>query len=176
MPGTNRLIAITLDATSIGRRSADVEHEREVAIFDILEANQFTLDGNDAGPYRLDLAMQEDRLVLAIRAAEVGEAGESQQPVPVETTSPESPALAVFILSLSPFRRIVRDYFTVCDSYYQAIRTAPASRIQSIDMGRRALHDEGAKLFAERLKGKITVDFDTARRLFTLVCALRWKG
>jgi len=171
MSASDHLIAIELDAKSIGRRSADVEHEREVAIFDILEQNQFQLDGHDAGPYRLDLSMVEDRLVFAISSGAAPPAAAS-----AAAASAAHAALATFILSLSPFRRIVRDYFTVCDTYYQAIRTAPASRIQAIDMGRRALHDEGAKLLIERLQGKITLDSDTARRLFTLVCALRWKG
>jgi uncharacterized protein (UPF0262 family) len=152
-----RLIAITLDERSIVRGNANVEHEREVAIFDLLEGNSFALDGRDDGPYKLTLGIVEDRLVLSVGN---------------ETVDP----LVTHVLSLSPFRRLIKDYFIVCDSYYAAIRSAPPSRIQSIDMGRRALHDEGSRVLAERLKGKITVDHDTARRLFTLICALHWKG
>ena len=153
----SRLIAITLDERSIRRGNANVDHEREVAILDLLEANSFALDGRDEGPYKLTLAIVEDRLVLSVGN---------------DTADP----LVTHVLSLSPFRRLIKDYFMVCDSYYAAIRSAPPSRIQSIDMGRRALHDEGSRLLMERLKGKIGVDHDTARRLFTLICALHWKG
>ncbi len=152
-----RLVAIKLDETSIGRANRNIEHEREVAIFDILESNQFQLEGRDDGPYVLNLAIVEDRLVLAVGQ----EAGGDTFTV---------------VLSLTPLRRVMKDYFIVCESYYHAIRTAPPSRIQSIDMGRRALHDEGSRVLVERLKGKISVDGDTARRLFTLICALHWKG
>jgi uncharacterized protein (UPF0262 family) len=152
-----RLTAIRLDEASIRRGNANIEHEREVAIFDILEANHFALEGRDDGPYTLDLSIVEDRLVFAVGQEEGG-----------DTFS--------FVLSLTPLRRILKDYFLVCETYYQAIRTAPPSRIQSIDMGRRTLHDEGSRVLVERLKGKITVDNDTARRLFTLICALHWKG
>jgi uncharacterized protein (UPF0262 family) len=153
----SRLIAITLDERSIARGNTNVDHEREVAIFDLLDANSFALDGRDDGPYKLTLGIVEDRLVLSVGNEKVD-------------------PLVTHVLSLSPFRRLIKDYFIVCDSYYAAIRSAPPSRIQSIDMGRRALHDEGSRLLAERLKGKITVDHDTARRLFTLVSALHWKG
>ncbi len=153
----SRLTAIKLDEGSIRRGSSNIEHEREVAIFDILEGNRFALDGRDDGPYTLDLSIVEDRLVFA-----VGHQGEGDT--------------FTYVLSLTPLRRIMKDYFIVCESYYQAIRTAPPSRIQSIDMGRRALHDEGSRVLVERLKGKIAVDRDTARRLFTLICALHWKG
>jgi uncharacterized protein (UPF0262 family) len=152
-----RLTAITLDSTSIKRGTSGIEHEREVAIFDILESNFFSLDGRDEGPYTLNLAIAEDRLVLAV----------GQQ---------ASDTVFTVVLSLTPLRRVMKDYFIVCESYYRAIRTAPPSRIQAIDMGRRALHDEGSRVLLERLKGKITVDNDTARRLFTLICALHWKG
>ena len=156
-PTGKRLYEINLDKASIGRTSPNVEHEREVAIFDLLEGNSFALDGHDGGPYRLKLSVVEDRLVL-----KVGDEA--------------SEAIITHVLSLSPFRRIIRDYFTVCESYFQAIRTAPPSRIQAIDMGRRGLHDEGSRLLVERLHGKVGVDHDTARRLFTLICALHWKG
>jgi uncharacterized protein (UPF0262 family) len=152
-----RLVAIELDEASIGRANPNIEHERQVAIFDILESNKFELEGRDDGPYVLNLAIVEDRLVFAV-AQEAG-----------------SDTFTV-VLSLTPLRRVMKDYFIVCESYYQAIRTAPPSRIQSIDMGRRALHDEGTRVLEERLKGKISVDRDTARRLFTLICALHWKG
>lgn len=152
-----RLTAITLDSTSIKRGSSGIEHEREVAIFDILESNFFSLDGRDEGPYTLNLGIAEDRLVLAV----------GQQ---------ASDSVFTVVLSLTPLRRVMKDYFIVCESYYRAIRTALPSRIQAIDMGRRALHDEGSRVLLERLKGKITVDNDTARRLFTLICALHWKG
>lgn len=153
----DRLVAIKLDEASIGRGNSNIEHEREVAIFDILESNRFELDGRKGGPYVLNLSVVEDRLVFAVAPEGGGET-------------------FTVVLSLTPLRRVMKDYFIVCESYYQAIRTAPPSRIQSIDMGRRALHNEGSQILLERLKGKITVDGDTARRLFTLICALHWKG
>jgi uncharacterized protein (UPF0262 family) len=153
----SRLIAVTLDENSIGRSNAEVEHERDVAIFDLIEANSFALEGRDDGPYTLNLSLAENRLVFTV--------GDKER----------APIVHV-MLSLSPFRRLVKDYFLVCETYYQAVRTAPASRIEAIDMGRRALHDEGSHLLLERLKGKINVDIATARRLFTLLCALHWKG
>ncbi len=152
-----KLVAITFDEASIGRGNPNIEHERKVAVYDILEGNRFALDGRDGGPYTLNLSIVEDRLVFAV--AQQG-----------------SDETFTVVLSLTPLRRIMKDYFLVCESYYQAIRSAPPSRIQAIDMGRRALHDEGSRILAERLSGKITVDRDTARRLFTLICALHWKG
>jgi uncharacterized protein (UPF0262 family) len=152
-----RLREVTLDETSIGRTSSDVEHERRIAIFDLIEANYFELDNGRPGPYRLTLAIAEKRLVFDLRDGQ------------------DQPA-AAFMLSLSPFRRIVKDYFLVCESYYAAIKTAPPARIEALDMGRRSLHDEGSQLLMERLQGKIKTDFNTARRLFTLLCALHWKG
>jgi len=152
-----RLVAINLDEASIGRASRNIEHEREVAIFDILESNKFELDGRDGGPYVLNLGLVEDRLVFSVAQQDAEET-------------------FTVVLSLTPLRRVIKDYFIVCESYYEAIRAAPPSRIQSIDMGRKALHDEGSRVLLERLKGKISVDGDTARRLFTLICALHWKG
>jgi uncharacterized protein (UPF0262 family) len=152
-----RLVAITLDEKSTATSNLNIEHEREVAIFDILEGNSFALEGREGGPYKLDLSIIEDRLVLA-----------------VATESDEE--LITHMLSLTPLKRIMKDYFLVCESYYEAIRTAPPSHIQAIDMGRRGLHDEGSSVLLERLTGKIAVDLDTARRLFTLICALHWKG
>lgn len=156
-PGKTRLLAIVLDEASIARGNANIEHEREVAIFDLLEQNSFAVDGRDGGPYKLKLGMTDDKLAFSISS-------ENDEPV------------ITHMLSLTPLRRVMKDYFIVCESYYQAIRSAPPSRIQSIDMGRRGLHDEGSRILADRLKGKVTVDHDTARRLFTLICALHWKG
>lgn len=153
----SRLVEITLDEKSVGRNTPDVEHERKVAIYDLLDENVFALSDRSEGPYTLHLSIAENRLVFA-----VGDV--NREPI----TS--------FMLSLSPFRKIVKDYFLVCDSYYTAIKTAPPSRIEALDMGRRGLHDEGSQLLMQRLEGKIETDFDTARRLFTLICALHWKG
>ena len=152
-----RLVAITLDEASIGRSSRDVEHERAVAIYDLIEQNSFAPVGHDGGPYALNLGLKENRLVFDIRLAD----GE--------------PVVA-HLLSLTPFKKIVKDYFLVCDSYYAAIRTATPDRIEAIDMGRRGLHDEGSRILQDAIKRKIEVDFDTARRLFTLICVLHWKG
>jgi uncharacterized protein (UPF0262 family) len=152
-----RLVAITLDEKSTATSNPNIEYEREVAIFDILEGNTFALAGRDEGPYALNLAIVEDRLVFTI-----ADAGGS--------------TLVTHLLSLTPLKRIMKDYFMICESYYEAIRAAPPSRIQAIDMGRRGLHDEGSQILLERLSGKISVDLDTARRLFTLICALHWKG
>jgi|SRR5882762_1203099 uncharacterized protein (UPF0262 family) len=151
-----RLSDIVLDDT-IGRSTPDVEHERAVAIFDLIEENSFEPVGHPGGPYKLNLSLVDSKLVLTIRT----EAGED---------------VATHILSLTPFRRIVKDYFMICESYYEAIRTATPSRIEAIDMGRRGVHNDGSHTLQERLKGKIKVDFDTARRLFTLVCVLYWRG
>jgi uncharacterized protein (UPF0262 family) len=151
------ILEIILDEVSIGRNTPEIDHERQVAIFDILEANKFSLDDGAAGPYRLRLAIVEKRLVIDIL---------SEDRLPLTT----------FVLSLSPLSKLIKDYFLVCESYYEAIKTAPPSRIEALDMGRRGLHDEGSRLLIERLKGKITTDFDTARRLFTLICTLHWKG
>jgi uncharacterized protein (UPF0262 family) len=152
-----RLVAVTIDENSIGRSGPDIEHERAVAIYDLLEDNAFAPVGDGQGPFTLHLGITGNRLMLDIRHAD------------------GSPGM-VHLMSLSPLRRIVKDYFMVCDSYYQAIRAATPERIEALDMGRRSLHDEGSVLLMERLKRKVTVDFDTARRLFTLICVLHWKG
>ncbi len=153
-----RLIEVTLDEDSLGRDNVEVEHERKVAIFDLLEKNNFALESHEtSGPYSLRLSLADNRLVFSV-------------------SDSDSAPLQHVMLSLSPFRRIVKDYFLICDSYYEAIKTQPASKIEAIDMGRRGLHDEGSHLLMERLKGKIAVDIATARRLFTLLCALHWKG
>ncbi len=152
-----RLVAVTLDEKTIGRSNPDIEHERQVAIYDLLERNSFAPAGHDGGPYVLNLSITGSRLAFDIR---------QQDGKPV----------VAHLLSLSPLRRIVKDYYTICDSYYQAIRTATPDKIEAIDMGRRGVHDEGSRILVERLKGKVTVDMDTARRLFTLLCVLHWKG
>ena len=152
-----RIEAVTLDKTSLGRTSLDVEYERAVAIDDLIEDNSFAPVGHDGGPYALHLRMADNRLVFDIRLAD------------------DTPVV-MHLLSLSPFKRVVKDYFLVCDSYYQAVRSATPERIEALDMGRRALHDEGSRLLQERIKHRVVVDFNTARRLFTLVCALHWKG
>jgi len=151
-----RLTDVTLDE-SIGRSTPDVEHERAVAIFDLLEENSFAPEGHSGGPYHLRLSLVDQKLVFSITT----EAGQ---------------AVATHILSLTPFRRIIKDYFMICESYYQAIRSSTPSQIEAIDMGRRGIHNEGSQTLEDRLKGKITLDFDTARRLFTLVCVLYWRG
>ena len=152
-----RLIEVVLDDTSIGRSTPDVEHERAVAIFDLVEENSFQPAGGHDGPFRLTLSVMESRMVFDI----ANEAGQQ---------------IAVHILSLTPFRRIVKDYYLVCESYYEAIKSSSLSQIEAIDMGRRGLHNEGSQTLKDRLDGKIEVDFDTARRLFTLVCVLHWRG
>ena len=156
----HRLIDVTLDESTISRWSADVEHERRIAVYDLLEENSFALlksaDEAYGGPYRLHLSTIEGRLGFDVRAA----GGED---------------LMSFRLAMTPFRRIIREYFAVCDSYYEAIRSASPSQIEAIDMGRRGLHNEGSELLMARLDGKIRVDMPTARRLFTLICVLHLK-
>jgi uncharacterized protein (UPF0262 family) len=153
----HRLVAVTLDEESIGRGTPDQEHERAVAIYDILETNAFRVPDADRGPYALHLALMDGRLAFCIR-------------------SPEGDTLMTHHLSLSPLRRVIRDYEMICDSYFKAIRSASPAQIEAIDMGRRGLHDEAANVLMERLEGKVTIDFDTARRLFTLIYALHWRG
>ena len=152
-----RIAKITLDERTVVRRKADIEHERAVAIFDLLEENSFAPAGEVAGPFHLHLGIEENRLVLDIRAAD------------------ETPVDRVLV-SLAPFRGVVKDYFLVCESYFAAIRTASPSRIEAIDMGRRALHNEGSELLRERLAERVAVDLNTARRLFTLLCVLHIRG
>ncbi|MPZ10501.1 MAG: UPF0262 family protein [Kiloniellaceae bacterium] len=154
---TERLSNITLDDSAVIRRSPEVEHERAVAIYDLLEDNAFRPLGDYAGPYHLHLSITENRLQMEIRDESGG-------------------ALDTVALPLLPFRRVIRDYFAVCESYYEAIKTASPARIEAIDMGRRGLHDEGSELLRERLDGKIEIDFQTARRLFTLICVLHIRG
>ncbi len=157
-----RLVTAVLDETSIARGTPDQEHERVVALYDLIEENTFAVNGHEGGPYALLIGMHDAKLVFKI----------SETP----DAQIEGAEVVTHILSLSPFRRILKDYFFVCESYYSAIRTASPSQIEAIDMGRRGLHNEGAQILAERLAGKIDVDFNTARRLFTLVTALHWKA
>jgi len=157
VPTTERLTSVTLDDASVIRRSPEVEHERAVAIYDLLEENCFRPLGDYSGPYHLHLSIAETRLQLDIR----DESGRQLDSV---------------ALPLLPFRRVVRDYFAVCETYYEAIKTASPARIEAIDMGRRGLHNEGSELLRERLGGKIEIDFHTARRLFTLICVLHIRG
>jgi uncharacterized protein (UPF0262 family) len=153
----HRIVAVTLDEESIGRSGPDIEHERAIAIYDLVEKNLFAPDGAEGGPFTLHIGITGNRLMFDIRRE-------------------DGTAVVVHLLSLTPFRGIVKDYFLICDSYYQAIRTATPDKIEAIDMGRRGIHDEGSRTLQERLKGKVQVDFETARRLFTLICVLHWKG
>ncbi len=157
--GTDRLAAVELDETGLAPPTPEVRQEREVAIFDLIEQNRFGLprEGAPEGPYTLGLAIREKRLVFAVST----EGGE--------------PA-AEFHLSLSPFRQIIKDYFQICESYFDAVKRLPPAQIEAIDMGRRGIHDEGSRILLERLSGKVDTDMDTARRLFTLICVLHFKG
>lgn len=156
MPQRRRIIDIALDEKSVARRSAEVEHERAVALFDLLEENDFALVGGEHGPYKLHIGIFENRLVFGVHS------GDDRK-------------LRDIVLSLTPFRKVVKDYFLVCESYYAAIKKLGPSQIEALDMGRRGLHNEGSELLRERLQGKVDVDHDTARRLFTLICALHIK-
>ena len=155
--GPWRIADITLDEHTVVRRSPDIEHERAVAIFDLLEENHFKPASGCAGPYRLHLSILENRLSIGVRSTADG-------------------ACETIVLPLAPFRGIVRDYFMVCESYYEAIRRSSLTQIEAIDMGRRALHNEGSTLLIERLADKVAIDLDTARRLFTLICVLHLRG
>jgi len=152
-----RLIDNSLDERTIVRRTREIEQERDIAIYDLLESNSFHPESSHGGPYRLILGVEENRLSLDIQ---------------LEDGTPHGKIM----LSLTPFRRVIKDYFLICESYFKAIRNAPPSQIEALDMGRRGLHDEGSTLLRERLKGKIEIDHDTARRIFTLICVLHLKG
>ncbi len=154
---SNKLVEVILDDTLSRAFSADVDHERKVAIYDLLEDNSFEVVDRVGGPYVLKLSIDGTKLVFHVS----GKNGEM---------------VSIIALALSPLRRIVKDYYGICESYYQAIRTATPSQIETIDMARRGLHNEGSQVLLDRLEGKIKVDFDTARRLFTLVCVLHWRG
>jgi uncharacterized protein (UPF0262 family) len=156
-----RIIHITLDEATILWRSADIEQERRIAIFDLIEENTFkplrAWEAGHQGPYRLNLAVDDGRLTL-------------------EVADEDGSLLEQLVLGLGRFRRPIRDYFAICDSYYQAIRKATAAEIETIDMARRGVHNEAAEMLLERLEGKVETDFATARRLFTLICVLHIRG
>lgn len=157
-----RICAITLDDTGLPTPTPEIEQERKVAMFDLLEDNSFILPARDGravpdGPYVLALSIRERRLVFDIRTEAQDVAGE-------------------FHLSLGPFRQVVKDYFQICESYFSAVKSLPPSQIETIDMARRGIHNEGARVLQERLEGKAEVDTDTARRLFTLICVLHFGG
>jgi uncharacterized protein (UPF0262 family) len=156
-----RIIAVELDEQTIIWRNADVEQERRIAIFDLLEGNHFApqraYPEDYAGPYRVRLRVEEGRLAI-------------------EISSEDNQLLETIILGLTRFRRAIKDYFAICDSYFQAVRQATAAQIETVDMARRSVHNEAAEMLIERLDGKIALDFDTARRLFTLICVLHIKG
>jgi uncharacterized protein (UPF0262 family) len=154
--GGQRLIAVQIDESSLGASSAEGEHEREIAIYDLLAENSFSVPRNTSGPYRLTLALVQNRLAFDVK----DEAGA---------------AVVTHLLALGPFRQIVSEYRTICDRHYAAIRSASPSQIEAIDMGRRGMHNDAANLLMERLAGKIDMDFPTARRLFTLIVALHWE-
>ena len=151
----HRLQTVELDEDSLAAASRDQDQERQIAIFDLLEDNHFCPDGAEGGPYDLKISLIENRLALDI-------SGPGYQ--------------RRHILSLSPLRGVIRDYYMICESYYQAIRNATPHKIEALDMGRRGLHNEGSALLQSRLAGKVETDLDTARRLFTLICALHWRG
>jgi uncharacterized protein (UPF0262 family) len=152
-----RVAAITLDEHTVVRRNGDIEHERATAIADLLEENSFAPASGRRGPFNLHLAIEENRLNLDIRSTSDGSS---------ET----------IVLPLAPFRGIVKDYFMVCESYYEAVRSARLGQVEAIDMGRRGLHNEGSTLLMERLADKVAIDHATARRLFTLICVLHLRG
>ena len=151
----HRLQSVEIDEQSLAAVSRDQEQERQIAIFDLLEENYFAPEGAEQGPYDLHMGLMENRLVLDVRGPEYEKR---------------------HILSLSPFRSLIKDYFMICESYYQAIRNSTPQQIEALDMGRRGLHNEASNLLRTRLQGKIDTDLDTARRLFTLICALHWRG
>ena len=157
---TNRICHIEIDEQGLVPPTPEIEQERRVAIFDLLEENSFALPVREGrplptGPYRLGLAIREGRLVFDVATKEAAKVGE-------------------FHLSLGPFRQVVKDYFQICESYFEAVKRLPPSQIEAIDMARRGIHNEGARVLQERLEGKAEVDTDTARRLFTLICVLHW--
>jgi uncharacterized protein (UPF0262 family) len=153
---TQFLKSVLIDEDSLAAVSRDQEQERQVAIFDLLDGNYFEPVESPGGPYDLKLSLVENRLAFDI----VAPSGQERR----------------HLLSLSPFRGVIKDYFMICDSYYSAIRNSSPQQIEALDMGRRGLHNEGSNLLRERLEGKVKTDLDTARRLFTLICALHWRG
>jgi uncharacterized protein (UPF0262 family) len=158
----SKLVEIRIDDTGLAPPTPEIEQERRVAVFDLLEDNSFDLPDREGkaaakGPYKLDLAIRERRLVFDIFTEKDAKAAE-------------------FHLSLGPFRQVVKDYFQICESYFDAVKKLPPSQIEAIDMARRGIHNEGARVLQERLEGKAEIDIDTARRLFTLICVLHWGG
>jgi uncharacterized protein (UPF0262 family) len=154
---THRLAAITLDEKSLVRRAPEAEHERAIAIYDLLEENFFRPEGAVTGPFELTISLEENRLMLMI----------------IDQFNRETVEIS---LAMTPFRSVIKDYFLICESYYSAIKRASPSQIEAIDMGRRGLHNEGSEILRERLAGKIEIDRETARRLFTLICILHIRG
>ena len=153
-----RLTYIAIDDSGLPTPTPEIEQERKVAIFDLLEDNSFVLPrGGQPGPYKLNLAIKERRLVF-------------------DVTTEDDAKAAEFHLSLSPFRQVVKDYFQICESYFDAVKRLPPSQIEAIDMARRGIHNEGSRVLQERLEGKVEIDIDTARRLFTLICVLHFGG
>ena len=157
MTDKSRIVSIEIDEKSLAPAGPDADHERKVAIFDIIEGNTFRIVGHEGGPYAIVLSLADNRLVFDV-------AEENGSPV------------RRMMLSLTTLRRVIKDYFMICDSYYDAIRNSTPSQIEAIDMGRRGLHNEGSQILTEKLANKVEVDFDTSRRLFTLVCALHARG
>ena len=155
-----RLATVTLDERTVVRRSPAIENERNAAITDLLKENRFAPQSGLAGPFHLHLAVKENRLIMEVRCSADGADGSAE----------------TIMLPLAPFRRIVKDYFLVCESYYDAVRAKSLDQLEAIDVGRRSLHDEGSALLAERLAGKVAMDHDTARRLFTLICVLHLRA
>jgi uncharacterized protein (UPF0262 family) len=153
----DRLADITLDEDSLAALSQNAEHERRIAMFDLMENNAFAVIGKDAGPYALKLSVQDGRLVFHVKGEDGAEALDHH-------------------LSMSSLRRMIKDYFLICESYYSAIRDAPPAQIEAIDMGRRGLHNEASEVLQNALDGVVKMDFETARRLFTLICALHIRG
>ena len=157
MSEDHRIVDIVLDERTVVRRNADIEHERKVAIFDLLENNHFRPTCDVPGPYSLRLSVEENRLILDVRVE-------------------DERAVDRVALPLTPFRRIIKEYFIVCESYFEAIKRGTRGQIEALDVGRRGLHDDGSEILRERLAGKIEIDFETARRLFTLLCVLHIRG
>jgi uncharacterized protein (UPF0262 family) len=157
MSERDKLLDVALDESSLAAASPNAEHERRIAMFDLLENNSFAVEGADCGPYKLALSSSDGRLIMT-----VNDEADSE--------------VCVHPLSLAPLRRLIKDYFMICESYYSAIRDATPMQIEAIDMGRRGLHNEGADTLTKMLEGKFKLDFETSRRLFTLICALHVRG
>lgn len=153
----NRLFEVTLDEASLAPASANAEHERRIALFDLKEANAFTVVGEDRGPYALVLAAADGRLAFDVMDS-------------------DGARVVLHHMPLSPLRKTIKDYVFICESYHTAIRSAAPSQIEAIDMGRRGLHNDAAEILVDALNGRFAIDQETARRLFTLICALHVRG